>query len=203
MATKQTHLFTAQLQKRSSLDIRPGDMVVVSQKIQEKGKVRIQDFRGVVLARKHGAENGATITVRKVSNGVGVEKIFPIYSPVIESIRVIRRAKVRKAKLGFLRDVSSKKISAKLRRHRALPDNTIAADDDVSDLIGDQEDTNTPADSDGGVVDNDSTTNNSTEDKATPSDQTSDPDDISSSDDTSTTTSTPNTTENQDDKTSA
>jgi cobalamin biosynthesis protein CobT len=68
------------------------------------------------LARKHGAENGGTITVRKVSNGVGVERIFPIYSPSIDSIEVVRRAKVRQSKLYFLRDVVSKTLRYKLRR---------------------------------------------------------------------------------------
>jgi len=96
--------------------VRAGDTVRVNVKIQEKGKTRIQTFEGLVLARKHGKENGATITVRKVSHGVGVERIFPIYSPNIESIEVVRRAKVRRSKLYFLRDMVSKMMRYKLRR---------------------------------------------------------------------------------------
>lgn len=101
---------------RKDFDVRAGDTVKVHVKIQEKGKTRIQTFEGLVLARKHGRENGGTITVRKVSNGVGVERIFPIYSPVIESIEITRRAKVRRSKLYFLRDVVAKAMRYKLRR---------------------------------------------------------------------------------------
>ena len=101
---------------RKDFDVRAGDTVKVHVKIQEKGKTRIQTFEGLVLARKHGSENGGTITVRKVSNGVGVERIFPIYSPVIESIEITRRAKVRRSKLYFLRDVVAKAMRYKLRR---------------------------------------------------------------------------------------
>ena len=71
-------------------------------------KERTQIFEGIVLALKHKNEKGATITVRKVSNGVGVEKIFPIKSPVIEKIDVLKQAKVRRAKLYYLRDYKKK-----------------------------------------------------------------------------------------------
>ena len=84
---------------RKDLGIRAGDTVRVHQKIQDKGKTRIQIFEGVVLARKHGAEAGATFTVRKVASGVGVEKIYPLYSPNIDKIEIVKRAKVRRAKL--------------------------------------------------------------------------------------------------------
>ena len=89
---------------RKHLDVRPGDTVRVHQKIQEKGKTRIQMFEGLVLARKHGAEPGATFTVRATLSGVGVEKIFPLYSPMIDKIEVLRRSKVRRAKLYYIRD---------------------------------------------------------------------------------------------------
>ncbi len=105
-----------EVRKRKDFDVRAGDTVRVNVKIQEKGKTRIQTFEGLVLARKHGKENGATITVRKVSHGVGVERIFPIYSPMIESIEVTRRAKVRRSKLYFLRNMVSKLMRYKLRR---------------------------------------------------------------------------------------
>ena len=104
------------VRNRKDFDVRAGDTVRVHVKIQEKGKTRIQTFEGLVLARKHGSENGGTITVRKVSNGVGVERIFPLYSPNIDSIEVVRRAKVRRSKLYFLRDVVSRKMRYKLRR---------------------------------------------------------------------------------------
>ena len=73
---------------RKNLDVRAGDTIKVWSKIQEKGKTRLQAFEGLVLARKHGKENGATITVRKVSSGVGVERIFPLYSPNIDKIEI-------------------------------------------------------------------------------------------------------------------
>ena len=84
---------------RKNLDLHAGDTVRVWQKIKEKDKVRLQAFEGLVLARKHGTEAGATFTVRKVMDGVGVEKIYPLYSPMIYKIDMIRRSKVRRAKL--------------------------------------------------------------------------------------------------------
>ena len=97
--------------------IRPGDTVKVYQKIKEKDKERLQAFEGVVLARKHGKGISATITVRKVISGVGVEKIFPIHSPAIEKIEVLKKSKVRRAKLYYLRTAKGKK--AKLKRKSA------------------------------------------------------------------------------------
>src|SRR5690606_20168443 len=88
---------------RKALGTRAGDTVRVHQKIEEKGKTRLQVFEGVVLARKHGDEPGATFTVRKVASGVGVEKIFPLYSPLIDKIEIVKRSKVRRAKLYFIR----------------------------------------------------------------------------------------------------
>ena len=95
-------------------DVRPGDTIKVYQKIKEKGKERLQAFEGVVLARKHGKGINATITVRKVIAGVGVEKIFPIHTPMIGKIEVIKRSKVRRAKLYYLRTAKGKK--ARLKR---------------------------------------------------------------------------------------
>ncbi len=74
------------MEERKALGIKSGDTVRVHQKIQDKGKTRVQVFEGLVLARKHGDEPGATFTVRKVASGVGVEKIFPLYSPLIDKI---------------------------------------------------------------------------------------------------------------------
>lgn len=102
--------------ERKKLDLRAGDTVKVYQKIKEGDKTRLQVFEGLVLARKHGSEPGATFTVRKVASGVGVEKIFPLYSPVIDKIEVIRRAKVRRAKLYHVRRKVAKEISRQMRR---------------------------------------------------------------------------------------
>ena len=99
--------------RQDTPDIRPGDTVKVYQKIKEGDKERIQAFEGLVLARKHGKEAGATITVRKVISEVGVEKIFPIHSPSIEKIEILKRGKVRRAKLYYLREVKGKKARLK------------------------------------------------------------------------------------------
>jgi len=110
------------IKERQALDVRAGDTVRVHQKIQEKGKTRIQIFEGIVLAVKHGKEAGGTFTVRRVSSGVGVEKIFPIYSPMIEKVEVIKRSKVRRAKLYHIREKAAKEIRRQMRNIRALPD---------------------------------------------------------------------------------
>jgi len=112
-------------------NIRPGDTVKVYQKIKEvikksksKGtdkketKERIQIFEGLVIARKHGKEVGATIIVRKIISGIGVERIFPIHLPTIEKIEILKRGKVRRAKLYYLRGAKSKK--ARLKRKEII-----------------------------------------------------------------------------------
>ena len=105
---------------RKNLDLRSGDTVRVHQKIEEKGKTRIQTFEGLVLARKHGTEAGGTFTVRRVSSGVGVEKIFPLYSPMIDKIEVIKRATMRRAKLYFIREKAAKAVRRQLRNARMV-----------------------------------------------------------------------------------
>src|SRR3990167_6483620 len=89
-------------------DVRPGDTVRVSQKIREGDKERIQTFEGLVIARKHGRGISATITVRKISDGIGVERVFPIHSPTIQGIEVLKRSKVRRAKLYYIREKAAK-----------------------------------------------------------------------------------------------
>lgn len=101
---------------RQNLGLRAGDTVRVHQKIQDKGKTRIQIFEGLVLARKHGTEPGATFTVRKVASGVGVEKIYPLYSPAIDKIEIVKRAKVRRAKLYYIREKVAREIKRQMRR---------------------------------------------------------------------------------------
>jgi large subunit ribosomal protein L19 len=104
------------MEERKNLDIRAGDVVRVHQKIKEKGKTRLQVFEGLVLARKHGTEVGATFTVRATLSGVGVEKIFPLYSPMIDKIEIVRRSKVRRAKLYYIRDKASREQRRQLRK---------------------------------------------------------------------------------------
>lgn len=114
-------LSPANMAERKKLDVRSGDTVRVHLKIQEKGKTRIQVFEGMVLAVKHGKESGGTFTVRKVMSGVGVEKIFPIYSPVIDKIEVVKRSKVRRAKLYYIREKVAREIRRKMRKMIATP----------------------------------------------------------------------------------
>lgn len=96
-------------------DVRPGDTIKVHQKIKEGDKERIQIFEGIVIARKHGKGISATITVRKVVEGVGVERVFPVHSPSIAKIEVVKSGKVRRSKLYYLRDAKGKKAKLKKR----------------------------------------------------------------------------------------
>jgi len=101
------------LQLKKMPDIRPGYTVKIHQKIKEGDKERIQIFEGIVIARKHGEGIVSTITVRKVVDGVGVERIFPVHSPSIEKIEVVKAGKVRRSKLYFLRTAKGKKAKLK------------------------------------------------------------------------------------------
>ncbi len=93
-------------------EFRPGDTVNVHVKVVEGDKERIQQFQGVVIAR-HGSGLNATFTVRKVSDGVGVERIFPVHSPRLAKIEKVKEGVVRRAKLYYLRDLASKAIRQK------------------------------------------------------------------------------------------
>lgn len=106
--------------ERTKLGIRPGDTVRVHQKVVEKGKTRLQVFEGLVLAVKHGTEAGATFTVRATMSGIGVEKIFPLYSPVIDKIDIVRRSKVRRSKLYFIREKVAREVRRQLRNMRMV-----------------------------------------------------------------------------------
>ncbi|HEY0930336.1 MAG TPA: 50S ribosomal protein L19 [Gemmatimonas sp.] len=94
---------------------RPGDTVRVSVRVKEGDKERVQAFEGVCIARR-GAGVSETFTVRKVSNGIGVERIFPVHSPMLADIVVVRRGAVRRAKLYYLRDVTGKAARIKERK---------------------------------------------------------------------------------------
>jgi large subunit ribosomal protein L19 len=118
---------------RAALGVRAGDTVRVVQKIVElkKGKgadkkekvtknVRKQTFEGLVLSTKHGKESGAMFTVRTTLSGIGVEKTFPLYSPAIDSIEIVKRSKVRRSKLYFIREKAAKQVRRQLRNARML-----------------------------------------------------------------------------------
>jgi large subunit ribosomal protein L19 len=104
------------IEERKKLDFKAGDTITVWSKIpEEKGKFRLQAFEGIVLARKHGTESGATFTVRKVASGVGVERVFPLYSPMIGKIEVSKRARARRSKLYYIRNKAVKDVRNKMR----------------------------------------------------------------------------------------
>src|SRR3989344_4831584 len=126
-------------EERSKLDIRSGDNIRVTQKITEKDKktgkpkVRLQAFEGLCLAVKHGKEAGATFTIRKVASGVGVERIFPLYSPNIEKIEVTKRSKVRRSKLYHIRKKAAKEIRRQMRNIQELPEVEITSAEVVAE----------------------------------------------------------------------
>jgi len=105
--------------KPADVDMKPGDTVRVVQKVKEGDKTRLQTFEGLVIARKHGKEAGGTFTVRKVSAGIGVERIYPIHSPNIEKIEIVRRAsRVRRAKLYYIREKAARETRHKMKQVR-------------------------------------------------------------------------------------
>jgi len=104
-----------QIGNKERPSFRPGDTVRVAVEIREGNKVRIQNFEGVVIAI-HGQGTGKTFTVRKIgANNVGVERIFPLYSDIIKEIKIVRKGKVRRAKLYYLRGRSGKRARIKER----------------------------------------------------------------------------------------
>ncbi len=108
------------IEARKKLDFRAGDTIRVWSKIKdEKGKFRTQAFEGIVLARKHGAEAGGTFTVRRVASGVGVERIFPLYSPLVDKIEILKKSHVRRSKLYYVRTKAVKDVRRKMRSYTA------------------------------------------------------------------------------------
>ena len=104
------------IEARKKLDFRAGDTIRVWSKIlEEKGKFRSQAFEGIVLSRKHGGEAGATFTVRRIASGVGVERIFPLFSPMIDKVEIIKTAKARRSKLYYIRTKAVKDVRRKMR----------------------------------------------------------------------------------------
>ena len=101
----------------STPDFKAGDTINVHVRISEGNKERIQQFQGVVIQRRNPNTNGETFTVRKVSNGIGVERIFPLLSPSIDKIELVRRGVVRRARLFYLRGLSGKAARIKEKKY--------------------------------------------------------------------------------------
>jgi len=107
------------MEARQKLAFRAGDTVRVWVKVledAEKKKYRLQAFEGTVIARKHGNQAGATFTVRKVASGVGVERVFPLYSPMIDKIDLVKQSKVRRAKLYYIREKAIRDVRRKMKQ---------------------------------------------------------------------------------------
>ncbi len=100
-------------------DLRPGDIVKVVTKLKEGDKERLQTFEGAIIRRRRGGTR-ATITVRKVSYGVGVERVYPLHSPVIERIEILERGSVRRARLYYLRGLTGKSAKLKGKKLKGL-----------------------------------------------------------------------------------
>ncbi len=116
MAVSKIKFSPVDIEERKKLDFQSGDTVRVWSKIlDEKGKSRLQAFEGTVLARKHGAEAGATFTVRKIASGVGVERIFPLFSPMVDKIEIVKKSRARRSKLYYIRTKAVKDVRRKMR----------------------------------------------------------------------------------------
>lgn len=114
-------------------EVRPGDLVRVHQKIKEGDKERISIFEGLVIATKHGSGISATITVRKVVDGIGVERVFPIHSPRIDKIETVRRSKVGRAKLYYIRDKAAREVRRKMRTLRLESPAAVAEEEQTNE----------------------------------------------------------------------
>ena len=118
------------VEARRKIEFSSGDTVRVWVKVLEdaqKKKYRLQAFEGTVLARKHGKQAGATFTVRRVASGVGVERVFPLYSPMIDSIELVKRSRVRRSKLYYIREKAVRDVRRKMK-------NTIMASGSTADF---------------------------------------------------------------------
>lgn len=116
--TNKLDLFNATQVKNDLANIRPGDVVRVHLKLAETtkaGSQKTQVFEGVIIAIKHGKGISATFTVRRISGGVGVERTFPLHSPWITKIEIVKHSKVRRAKLYYLRNLTGKKTRMKTK----------------------------------------------------------------------------------------
>jgi len=144
----QTVISPVNIDERKELGVKPGDTVRVHQKIQERGKTRIQLFEGLVIAVKHGAEAGATFTVRTTLSGIGVEKIYPLYSPNIDKIEIVKRSKVRRSKLYFIREKVAREMRRQLRRMRIMDKTTVSEKEQSDTRKKEEEEINAKAEAD-------------------------------------------------------
>lgn len=110
---------------------KPGDTVVVQVKVKEGERVRLQSFEGVVIAKRNRGYN-SSFTVRKISHGVGVERVFQSYSPTVEAVEVKRRGDVRRAKLYYMRELSGR--AARIKEKLAANKNVIPSADEITDI---------------------------------------------------------------------
>lgn len=118
-----TH-FNSRQNLKNLPEIKPGLTLRVHQKIKDGTKTRTQIFEGLVIARKHGTGPNGTITVRKISNGIGVERVFPLHMPTIEKFEIVRESKVRRAKLYYLRGKTTRETRKKTK---IVENSTLAA----------------------------------------------------------------------------
>ena len=131
------------VEQRKTLDLRSGDTVRVHSRIKEGDKTRLQAFEGLVIARKHGREAGATFTVRKMISGVGVERIFPLYSPVVEKIEIVKRSKTRRAKLYHVRKKAVKELRKREKRVAVKGQSRVGFDPPSREVLEDKAQTDT------------------------------------------------------------
>jgi len=123
-------------QKKDMIDFRSGDVVKVYRKIKEGEKERIQIFEGMIISIKGGQSSSPMITVRKISNGVGIEIIVPAFSPAIEKIELVKRAKVRQSKLYYVRDKAAKALRFKFTDKSEIIKNDIEEKKAVEEVVG-------------------------------------------------------------------
>jgi len=120
------------LEARKKLSFQAGDTVRVWSKIKdEKGKFRTQAFEGIVLARKHGTEIGGTFTVRKIASTIGVERIFPLYSPMIDKIELVKKSRARRSKLYYVRTKAVKDVRRKMRSSTHVAEEEVASTEET------------------------------------------------------------------------
>lgn len=156
-ADQRTIVSPVNVDKRQEIDVQTGDTVRVITKIPEgDDDYRLQPFEGIVLARKHGNEPGATFTVRQEIDGVGVEKIFPLYSPRIDEIQVVRRARTRRAKLYHIRNKAARQIRREMRRMVNVDLSTKVDEEDYDEA--ELEDDAEAAENEAGAIDSEADT---------------------------------------------
>lgn len=142
MVAAQIKFSPVDIEARKKLDFQAGDTVRVWSKIAEEKvsakankkeektiKYRLQAFEGIVLARKHGAEAGATFTVRKVASGIGVERIFPLYSPLVDRVELVRKSRARRSKLYYIRTKAVKDVRRKMRSSTPVVEDEVMAEE--------------------------------------------------------------------------